>query len=282
VVTNNDLVRRALRRIPQVAQKTATFVRREGLKAVVNTGSTTIIIPFVGLYLPPAGHAVQLELRDGQWVVTGPATPLPGEGVITATGSPRAQVTAWGQVYTLRYRSSYTPVLNDLVELVWSADEGIIGGKLSASSAVVAPGSDPFTAKDSGTWRSGSGWWTNTVRANVDDGAWFYGNKIRDTIPDSATIVSARIYLPIQSIVIDAPGQLRLHNEPSKPGGAPTFVGSAFAMSARRGWRTIPTSFIDYLKANVGGIGFDGGGYWINYGVASDGLSGALDITYDA
>ena len=42
----------------------------------------------------------------------------------------------------------------------------------------------------------------------------------------------------------------------------------------------IPTSFIDYLKANTGGVGMDGGGYSIWAGVQADGLSGALDITY--
>jgi hypothetical protein len=293
VGSNNDLVVRALRSIPQVAQKTAVFVQRDGLKAIVNVGDTTIVLPFVGLYLPPSGHAVQLELRDGQWVVTGPATPLPGEGTITATGSPRATVTAWGTAYTLRYKSSYTPVLNDLVSITWSADEGIIEGKLTAASALVAPGAnpgagvqryhpDPFTAVDSGTYRSGSGWWTNTVRANVDDGAWFYGSKIKNTIPDSAVIIQARLYVPIQTIVINAPGQLRLHQHASKPGGAPTYLGSASPLSAVSGWRTIPKSFIDYLKANDGGIGFDGGGQWVCYGVASDALSGALDIIYDA
>ena len=290
---NNDLVRARLAEIPKVAQKTAIFVRRDGLDAVINVGDTTVQVPFVGLYLPPAGHAVQLDFRDGRWVCSGPATPLPGEGTVTVAGSPRATVTAWGETYTLRHRSSYTPVFGDLVELIWSADEGIIGGKLSAASSNVPPAEagasgpqrfhpDPFPAGDSGTWRSGSGWWTRTVRANVDDGAWFYGTTIKDTIPDSAVPVSARIYLPVQTIVINAPGQLRLHTHAFKPAGAPTFTGAAQATPAVSGWHDIPLSWVDFLKANDGGIGFDGGGQWVCAGSDTDGLSGALDITYDA
>jgi len=281
----------ALAQIPTVSSKVGIFVSRSGNAATVNIGSSSVTLPFVGLYLPPPGHPVAISSQNGQVVVTGPARPLPGVGKITATGSPRATVSAWGVTYVLPYHTSYTPTLNDDVAIVWSADGGLITGKVSATSNVVPPDQNPgggggsfhpapFTAIDSGTYRAGSGWWTNTVRANVDDGCWFYGSKIKDTIPDAATITSARIYLPIQSIIINAPGQMRLHVHPTKPPGAPTFTGSAFAMSAVAGWRDIPTSFIDYLKTNDGGIGFDGGGQWVNYGVASDQLSGALDIAW--
>lgn len=286
-----DDLNRRLAQIPTVDQKVGIFVSRTGSQVTVNIGTSAVSLPFVGLYLPPPGHPVAISSQNGQVAVTGPARPLPGVGRVTATGSPRATVTAWGVVYVLPYHTSYTPTLNDDVAIVWSADGGLITGKVSATSNVVPPDANPgggggsfnpapFTAIDSGTYRAGSGWWTNTVRANVDDGCWFYGSKVKDTIPDSATITKARIYLPIQSIIINAPGQLRLHVHPTKPAGAPTFTGSAFALSAVAGWRDIPTSFIDYLKANNGGIGFDGGGQWVNYGVASDQLSGALDIAW--
>lgn len=287
-----DDVTRRLASIPTVNSKVGIFVSRTGNRATVNVGASTVSLPFVGLYLPPPGHPVQIETVNGQVSVTGPARPLPGVGKISATGTPRASVLAWGVSYSLPFHTSYTPVLNDDVAIVWSADGGLITGKVSAVSNVVPPNTNPgagsgtfhpppFTAIDSGTWRSGSGWWTPTVRANVDDGAWFYGSKIKDTIPDNAVIQSALIYLPIQTIVINAPGQLKLHTHATKPAGAPTFTGSAFAVSAQPGWRSIPTSFIDYLKANTGGIGFDGGGQWVNYGVSSDQLSGALDITWN-
>lgn len=286
-----DDITRRLSEIPTVDSKVGIFVSRTGNRAKVNVGTSSVDLPFVGLYLPPPGHPVQIGTVNGQVSVTGPARPLPGTGRVTATGSPRATVTAWGVTYVLPYHTSYTPTLNDDVAIVWSADGGLITGKVSATSNVVPPDANggasggffhpaPFTAIDSGTYRSGSGWWTNTVRANVDDGAWFYGSKIKDTIPDNAVIASAQIYLPIQQIVVNAPGQLRLHTHPAKPAGAPTFTGSSSPLSAVAGWRDIPLSFIDFLKVNDGGIGFDGGGQWVNYGVASDQLSGALDISW--
>lgn len=286
----DDLTRR-LAQIPTVSSKVGIFVSRSGNFATVNIGNSTVTLPFVGMYLPPPGHPVQINTQNGEVVVTGPARPLPGVGRISATGTPRATVTAWGIAYSLPYHTSYTPVLNDDVAIVWSADGGLITGKVSASSNVVPPDPNPgggggsfhpapFTAIDSGTYRSGNGWWTNTVRASVDDGAWFYGSKIKDTIPDTATITLARIYLPIQTINVNAPGQLRVHTNATKPAGAPTFTGSSSPLSAVAGWRDIPPAFIDYLKVNTGGIGFDGGGFWINYGTASDGLSGALDIAW--
>lgn len=290
---SSDIINRKLAEVPTITSKVGIFVSRTGNSAKVNVGTSSVTLPFVGLYLPPPGHPVQLSSVNAQVVVTGPARPLPGVGKVTATGSPRATVTAWGVSYVLPYQTSYTPALNDDVAIVWSADGGLITGKVSAVSNVLPPDANsgggsgafhpaPFTAIDSGTWRAGSGWWTPTVRANVDDGAWFYGSKVKDTIPDTATIVSAFIYLPIQQIVVNAPGQLRLHIHPTKPAGAPTFTGSATGISAEPGWRQIPNSFIDYLKANDGGIGFDGGGQWVNYGVSSDQLSGALDIAWTA
>ncbi len=290
---NSALVAKRLAQIPADGSKVAVFVARDGIRALVNIGSTSVKLPFVGLYLPPTGHPVQLELRGGEWVVTGPAVPLPGEGVITATGTPRAEVTAWGVIYSLRFKSSYTPVLSDLVALTWSADEGIIEGKLSASSSLIAPGTNPgsgasgtfhpkpFLATGSGSYRASNGWWTADVYASAtNDGAFWYGTKIKDTIPDSATIVSARIYLPIRAINVNAPGQMRLHTNLSKPAGAPSFSGSAVDRPAVSGWHSVPLSWIDHLKANNGGVGFDGGGYWIIKAISSDRQSGALDISY--
>jgi hypothetical protein len=294
VVSNSQLVARELARIPEVKTKLAILVERVGSRVVVNIGLTSVTLPFVGLYLPPVGHAVQMDYRDGRWVVSGPASPLPGEGTITTASTPRAVVTAWGVPYTLRHASSYTPVLNDLVGITWSADEGIIDGKLSAASGVTPPATNPgggglqtyhppqFTAIDSGSW-NGSRWWTNDVYASAsNDGAFFYGSKIRDTIPDSASIISCGVYIPIRTINVNAPGQMRLHLNATKPGGAPTFSGSASPIPATSGWHPVPNAWIDVLKSGNGGIGFDGGGYWIIRGNGSDAQAGALDIYYQA
>lgn len=283
----------ALRSIRSVQSKLGVFVARDGLQAVVNVGETTITLPFVGMYLPPTGHPVQLEMRDGQMVVSGPATPLPGAGVITGTGTPKAEVTAWGVAYSLPYRSSYTPVMGDSVEIAWSGDGGVIQGKVTTTSSSVPPSTvpggggasfhpAPFTAGDSGTRnKSGGGWWNTDVYAgNTTDGAWFYGSKIQDTIPDGAVIQVARIFLSPRSVSGGLP-RLQVHTSPTKT-GAITWVGSYYELPAKSGWVDIPSTFIDYLKVNPGGLGLNQGGYNIMRGLPSDGLSGALDIAWFA
>jgi len=283
----------ALAAVPVAAAKVGEFVERDGFRAVVNLGESTVSLPFVGMYLPPAGHPVQLELRAGQMVVTGPARPLPGIGVISATGTPRATVTAWGVDYLLPYRSSYTPVLGHNVEIQWTSDDGVIQGQVTATSNTVAPPvipgggvqpfhPDPFTAVDSASWGATYGWNTRDVWASDSYiGAWFYGSKIKDTIPDGAVIKSAAIFLSPRQVSGAAPN-LRYHTSATRPGGAVTFAGTTFVLPSRTGWVSIPLAFIDYLKANNGGIGFDHGGYNIFRGTQADGQSGALDISWEA
>jgi hypothetical protein len=279
--------------MPVVLAKTAVFIARDGYQAVVNIGEGSVSLPFNGMYLPPPGHPVQLELRADQLVVTGPARPLPGSGKITGTGSPRAEVTAWGVPYSLPYRATYTPALDDDVEIAWSGDGGVIQGKVTATSNVAAPETNtvsslqlfrpgPFTSigsgsRDSGGWESSSDVWASDSYT----AAWFYGSKIRDTIPDTALIKTAAIYLNPRQAAGGAP-ILQLHNSPTRPGGAVTFVGSGFALPARSGWVAFPVAYVDYLKENDGGLGVNHGGFSIFRGVAADQLSGALDIAWEA
>lgn len=290
MVNNNRLIVEALARVPEVRSKLAVFVERIGLKVRVNVGLTSVIVPFVGMYLPPPGHPVQMDYRDNEWVVSGPAAPLPGVGKITATGTPLASVLAWGTTYQLPYRSSYAPTIGDDVTITWSADGGIIESKVTATSLSTGPGAnpgggtqtfhpDPFTAVDSGSLRFGS-WWTNDVYASDNNiGAWFYGTKVADTIPDSAVILSARIYLPARQVQGFKPN-LGYHNSAAKPGGALSIL-SAAALAVASGWVDISPGYVDAIKAG-GGIGLNHGGYNIYRGTASDGFSGALDVIYQA
>lgn len=280
--------------IQPVVAKTAIFISRNGFKALVNTGESSVVLPFVGMHLPPSGHPVQLELRAGQMVVTGPARPLPGIGKITATGSPKATVAAWGVSYVLAYRAGYTPVVDDDVEISWSGDEGVIQGKVTAVTVAVPPPvlappgttlfhPPPFLAIDSGTWNpSYSKWITRDVWASLSTtGAWFHGNTVKDTIPDSAVVKLARIFLPPLSLTGGAP-ILQRHTSPTKPGSPVTFIGAGVALGSRSGWVDFPLSWVDYLKANPGGIGMNHGGFNKYRGTQSDGLSGALDISWEA
>lgn len=279
--------------IPTLQSKVGVFVSRMGSQVTVNLGDTSVVLPFNGISLPPPGHPVRIENRSGSLVVTGAARPLPGQGVITATGSPTATVTAWDVDYQLPFRAGYTPAVNDKVDISWSADGGIIQGSLSTTPPpppdppVVAPDQGPqtfhpapFTATWSGTW-NGSRWWRNEVWAgDTSYGAWGHGTKIADTIPDSAQIVSAAIYLPGYNLVGANPN-LGVHGDGDQPAGN-VALDMVAALPGKNGWVPLPTSIIDVMKTRPGGVGFLHGGFNQYRGIQADSLSGALDITWIA
>ena len=99
------------------------------------------------------------------------------------------------------------------------------------------------------------------------------------SIPDTATINSAEIYLPLFYDTGARP-IAQLHTSPAKPGGNVTVTGATFTLNSFSGWCPIPTSYLDYLKANDGGIALVGGGWKKYRGRDADGLSGALRVTY--
>lgn len=279
--------------MPVVGVKTGTLVSRSGSQVLVNLGETNALLSVSAQQLPPAGHPVVVQTLDGQVSVSGPARSLPGRGIVTALGSPRVTVVAWDVTYTLPVAGSYTPVLNDEVSITWDLDGGLVTGSISAPSNVVPPDANPggagvqdfhpapFTAVDTGSWQSGR--WTKADVWASDSltGFWWYGTGIADTIPDNASITSAAIYLSPSRTGGAAPN-LQLHNTATRPGSEPAFVGSAYQPPGRSGWQPIPLSFVDYLKANGGGIGVNHGGYNIFRSRGQDGLSGALDLSWQA
>lgn len=279
-----------LANVPVVGMKMGTLVARSGSQVLVNLGETTALLPVSAQQLPPAGHPVVVQTLDGRVTVTGPARSLPGRGVITALGSPRVSVLAWDVTYTLPMAGSYTPSLNDQVSITWDLDGGLVTGSISAPTNVTPPDQNtpgpaqefhppPFTAVDTGSFQSGR--WTKADVWASDSlvGAWFYGTGIADSIPDTAAIVAAAIYLPATRTGGASPN-LQLHTSPAKPSGSVAFVGATYQPPGRTGWQPIPLAFIDYLKANGGGIGLNHGGYNIYASRGQDSLTGALDITW--
>lgn len=287
----DDLVGK-LADIPTLQSKVGVFAGRDGAGARVTIGGNTETYPVVGLMLPPVGHPVQLEARDGVIKVTGAASQLPNLGVILSFSDTRATIQAWGKTYDLPYRKNAELIVGKEAEITWGLDGGIIQGALSITTPPPPPAPEPepptqareyhpapFMAVDSGTQNIGGPFWNSDVWAsNTTRGAWFYGSGIADSIPDNAEIRLARIYLSPSKISGSAP-RLQVHTNPGK-GGQINFIGSYYELPARSGWVNIPLSFIDHLKANSGGLGMNRGGYSIFRGVHSDPLSGALDIAW--
>ena len=285
-----DLIMARLNRVPDVARTVGIFTSFSGGLANVNIGDRSVALPCVGFTPPTEGMAVQLERRDGQLILTGPAAPLNSLGTLTATGSPLATVTIDSVAYLLPYLSSYTPVLNDKVVVDWTA--GVIQGKVSTTPTSVAPPAvqndpapkpplDPGTpvlAIDSGQFYIPNGNWpTNGPRAtDTSNGAWFYGSRVRDYLSGSSPTGIA-IYLPLlQQLGI---ANIGVHAYGSKPRGW-TGISLSTAMGARSGWVSLPVSFAEYLRDNVGGIAVTSGNGLNRWnGVQADAYSGALRFT---
>jgi len=281
MASSTDLILARLATIPDVAQQTAIFVNMEGPLAVVNIGDRAVAIPCSGFYPPLTGMVVQLERRNGQLLLTGPAVPLDPMGVMVSAGTPKALVNSGGVEYLLGLRDTYSPVVGDKVEINWAT--AIIQGKVTVAAAPVNPtlnlppaagplSTDPVFAEGSGSYQGR--WWMNDVWAsNNNDGAWFYGGRIQSALA-GASISKVETYLPLMSQIGNV--QIGVHSSGSQPGG-PVSVSMLTSLGNRSGWVELPVAFANYLRDNAGGI-FVAGGTGSNRwkGTQKDALSGAL------
>lgn len=291
--TTEDAVAEELARLRPWQVLVGTYVDQSAGQAIVDVAGTRITIPSVGTYLPLPGDPCRVLRTDQATFLLGPAAPRASVGRVVASGSPRITVEyppGSGIKRLMGFPKGTTPSVNDLVIIDWASGGTVVAVVTSTPEFQITPAPVSasggrqtlvFTALDSGNWNGG--WWSNEVWASDNNhGAWFYGSKIRDSIPDSAAIVSVEIYLPAYYQFGDPPN-FRMHSHDGKPGGAPAYTAPVIALSgARSGWVGLPTSVGDFLKANVGGTGMRQGGYTKYRGTQSDAQSGALRITFDS
>lgn len=204
----------------------------------------------------------------------------------------RCVVRAGDAEYRLPYMQSYTPYVGHVVAIEWTFESGLVTGAVSTVPPVEAASEvpptppptgtgfnpAPFRASASGTYQSGA--WTGgrVMSSDSGRGVFLYGSAIADTIPDDAVITFARIWLSPEQIFGD-PAQLRLVANTSMT-GPPAWQGAAWPLAPSPGWVQIPNAFIDWLKANPGGLGFEGGGFHIFEAITTEPMSGALDIAW--
>jgi hypothetical protein len=238
---------------------------------------------------PMLNESVWVEVVDGVAYLHGPTTLRSDEGtIVTAADGVAAVTTATGDA-TAAYEDGIPLSPGDVVRLSWGPSGAwILGVAIEAVPPDVPPSPDSvgdrrtveFSALDSGSYQPGYGWRTKDVWSSENNsGGWFYGTQIKDTIPDTASIVTAQIYLPAPTKLSGARPFGR-HGHASKPGGALTFSDTS-TLAGTSGWVDIPTSLIDHLKVNDGGLGFGTGGYNIWPGTQRDGQSGKVRVTFD-
>lgn len=238
--------------------------------------------------VPAINDSVWVEVVDGVAYMHGPTTPKPDQAtVLTAVTGVATLTTTIGEVQAAYDDGLLLLDPGDIVRVWWGPSGAwILGVTVEADEVSVppAPGGGggrqtrEFTAIDSGSWQAGYGWRTQDIWSSASNkSGWFYGTQICDTIPDSAVIAAAQIYLPSPIRLLGA-APFGRHPYASKPGGEPA-ISATSTLPGTSGWIDIPTSLIDHLKANVGGLGFDLGGYNIWPG---GGQSGTVRVTYDS
>jgi len=242
---------------------------------------------------PKMNEPVWVQIVDGVAYVLGPTVNPPADGVVVGTGSGIAVISTDIGDVDATYNSGVTLTAGQEVKLAAGNGYHVIGVKSTSPAPGTSPGGGgggsgeftiEFTAVDAGSWRSGSGWWQSQPWASDNNkGAWFYGNKIPDTIPAHATINHVEVFV-VPVYTFGSPPNFAIHNHASKPGGEPS-LGAATAVGySGAGWVTLPSSFGDALKAGGSdrGVGLLQGGYHKFASLAQDARSGTLRISYTA
>lgn len=258
----------------------------------VDVGGGRIPADFTG-FQPALNAPVWVLIINGTATILGTSTPTPGTGTIVSSSGGLASVTtAFGTLTGVPFDTRLTLTAGQVVKMSWPDGPYIDSVKSTQPldpSVPVAPGggsktqSQTFLARDSASFQSGR-WWTNDVWYGTNNlpGAWFYGSKIKDTIPSSATIVSVEIYLHVTQAYGSAP-QIGRHNFGSRPGSGFSITSKQTLSGIGAGYRgfvSLNTSLGDFLKANTGGVGTDGAGLAVFAGTQRDGQSGALRIKW--
>lgn len=259
----------------------------DGLRALVDFDGGRVPAHFATAWRPGINDPVWVTVVDGVAWLLGPTAPQASDGSVVSVAAGLATInTDVGQI-TATYNSGVTLTAGQQVKLLAHGGYHVVGVKSTSPPPPEVPGgpgsgggrvTQTFTAIDSASFQVS--WWNNDVWSSANNrGCWFYGTKICDTIPDSATIVGAEIYLPPPTRLLGARPFGR-HPYATRPGGAPSITATS-TLPGTSGWVAIPTSLLDHLKSNVGGLGFDIGGYNIWPGVQRVGQSGAVRVTYD-
>lgn len=230
---------------------------------------------------------------------TGTVTVVPvGSQTITVVG-------ADGVTYTAYFLSSYTPAVNDNVEMIFLAGVPYVtkagatpapapAAPVGSSTPTVSTGTSNFAASDSATWWGPGGWgswgstsyvYSGTYGSSTVNGAWFYGGG--PTQLAGRTIMGGRFTLgPRQGAGnYNSPASVNIytHSSWSRPAGNVSTVNGPTTVTAQP-WQGLTVYSLTAAQAqdlvNGGGIAIFNGDYAAFSGVQSNAQSGTVSIDW--
>jgi hypothetical protein len=275
------------------------FAGVEGSQALVDYHGIRMKMSATGSSWPAVGRSVRVLVVNGKYMMLGESAPRSpvGEVLALSTDGALAVIEApasSGKTYTVSVAKGLVLTVGDVVALDW-ASGGVATAALTGAPAVVAPVEpvpvaalvrthrETFYASDSASWKDGV-WQTSEVfyHSSYGVGAWFYGGQISGTIPDDAVIEGCEIYLAVRDQYGSNQATIGTHVYDERP-GEDFELSRTFGLEAKTsGWVRVPISWLNFLKANPGGVGTKGakGGVRIFESCGDDSLSGALRVTW--
>lgn len=197
--------------------------------------------------------------------------PSAGTVITVPPSSPTITVTGTdGTNYTATFLGSYTPAVNDIVDLWWPNGYPVVLGKAGTVAAPPPPpppatvsqpppppvkprprppqtGSTPFAATDSGSWNASFGWDTfaqenkqvytgGAAYGGPCTGAWFYNNSPKILAGRTITAIYFEIGARLWVGNYNQPVTIHVycHTSPRKPGGNVS-LGASFAVTLKSG-----------------------------------------------
>lgn len=294
--------------------------------------SSTITAGATGYLVSLNGNIIQASAADGISVSNGDSV------LVAVTGTPRGQSEAFilcrlsttglhpatgtvttvppssptitvlgadGVSYTSYFLSSYTPAVNDNVEMIFLAGVPYVtkagatptpppAAPVGSSTPTISSGTSNFAASDSATWWGPGGWgsWGNTAYVysgtwggSTVNGAWFYGGG--PTQLAGRTITGGRLTLgPRQAAgSYNSPATVNIytHSSQTRPGGNVSTVNGPTTVTAQP-WQGLTVYSLTQAQAqdlvNGGGIAIFNGDYAALSGVQSNAQSGTVSIDW--
>lgn len=284
-------ITRALAGVDRISTLVGTMVRLESGRAIVDVGGGRIPAALATGVIPRPADEVHVWFINGKPFVMGWSAPKPTTGVIATVGTDVVTVaTELGNYPNVPFLGDQ-PSSGDIVSLAWGETGPVVVGisSLTPDEPDVAPDVPPpgqqrvdvFTATGSGSaangqaFRSGSG----VVYASASQiGIYTYGSKIRDTLSGAISVDKVEIYL---SATRDSGNLPLLGNHPLESVAGTTPQVTNLRPIPRPFNRWVDITDLRGALAAGGGVGFDGAGFAIFSGIASDPTqAGALRVTY--